>query len=138
MREFFDAYARAADSVDLAFFESAYAETFMFAGPAGVQAVKRDDFLKVLPRRKAFFASIGLTGTQVSRLEETTLDELHTMVRVQWALRFEKAPRPPIVDQSSATYVLRRNEPSAQIVFQIDHQDLARRAQELGLIPAQA
>ena len=138
MREFFDAYARAADSVDLAFFESAYAETFMFAGPAGVQAVKRDDFLKVLPRRKAFFASIGLTGTQVSRLDETMLDELHTMVRVQWALRFEKAPRPPIVDQSSATYVLRRNEPSAQIVFQIDHQDLARRAQELGLIPAQA
>jgi len=138
MREFFDAYARAADSVDLAFFESAYAETFMFAGPAGVQAVKRDDFLKVLPRRKAFFASIGLTGTQVSRLDETMLDELHTMVRVEWALRFEKAPRPPIVDQSSATYVLRRNEPSAQIVFQIDHQDLARRAQELGLIPAQA
>jgi len=138
MREFFDAYARAADSVDLAFFESAYAETFMFAGPGGVQAVKRDDFLKVLPRRKAFFASIGLTGTQVSRLDETMLDELHTMVRVEWALRFEKAPRPPIVDQSSATYVLRRNEPSAQIVFQIDHQDLARRAQELGLIPAQA
>ena len=138
MREFFDAYARAADSVDLAFFESAYAETFMFAGPAGVQAVKRDDFLKVLPRRKAFFASIGLTGTQVSRLDETMLDELHTMVRVEWALRFEKAPRPPIVDQSSATYVLRRNEPSAQIVFQIDHQDLTRRAQELGLIPAQA
>src|SRR6185295_13018636 len=100
MREFFDAYARAADSVDLTFFESAYAETFMFAGPAGVQAVKRDDFLKVLPRRKAFFASIGLTGTQVSRLDETMLDELHTMVRVQWALRFEKAPRPPIVDQS--------------------------------------
>jgi len=138
MREFFDAYARAADSVDLTFFESAYAETFMFAGPAGVQAVKRDDFLKVLPRRKAFFASIGLTGTQVSRLDETMLDELHTMVRVEWALRFEKAPRPPIVDQSSATYVLRRNEPSAQIVFQIDHQDLTRRAQELGLIPAQA
>jgi hypothetical protein len=136
MREFFDAYARAADSVDLAFFESAYAETFMFAGPAGVQAVKRDDFLKVLPRRKAFFASIGLTGTQVSRLDETTLDELHMMVRVQWGLRFEKAPRPPIVDQSSATYVLRRNEPSAQIVFQIDHQDLTRRAQELGLIAA--
>ena len=138
MREFFDAYATAADAVDLAFFESAYAETFMFAGPGGVQAVKRDDFLKVLPRRKAFFASIGLTGTQLSRLDETTLDELHMMVRVEWALRFEKAPGPPIVDQSSATYVLRRSDASAQIVFQIDHQDLTKRAQALGLIPAQA
>ena len=138
MREFFDAYARAADSVDLAFFESAYAETFMFAGPAGVQALKRDDFLKVLPKRKAFFAAIGLTGTQVSRIDETTLDERHLMVRVQWALRFEKASGPPIVDHSAATYVLRRNDASAQIVFQIDHQDLTRRAQELGLIPAQA
>jgi hypothetical protein len=138
MREFFDAYARAADSVDLAFFESAYAETFMFAGPAGVQAVKRSDFLKVLPKRKAFFASIGLTGTQVSRIDETALDELHKIVRVQWALRFEKAPGPPIVDHSSATYVLRRDGATAQIVLQIDHQDLTRRAQELGLIPAQA
>lgn len=138
MREFFDAYARAADAVDLAFFESAYAETFMFAGPAGVQAVKRDDFLKVLPKRKAFFTSIGLTGTHLHGLEETTLDELHVMVRVQWVLRFEKAPNPPIVDHSAATYILRRHDASARIVFQIDHQDLTRRARELGLIPAQA
>ena len=62
MRDFFEAYARAADSVDLAFLESAYAETFMFAGPAGVQTVKRDEFLKILPKRKAFFAAIGLTA----------------------------------------------------------------------------
>ena len=138
MREFFDAYATAADSVDLAFLESAYAETFMFAGPGGVQAVKREDFLRVVPKRKAFFAAIGLTGSQVSRLDETTLDELHVMVRVQWALRFEKAPGPPIVDHILATYILRRRDASVQIVFQIDHQDLTKRAQELGLMPAPA
>jgi hypothetical protein len=138
MSDFFEAYAKAADSIDLAFFESAYAETFMFAGPGGVQAAKREDFLRVLPKRKAFFASIGLAGTQVGRVEETALDGLHVMVRVQWALRFEKAPGPPLVDHSSATYILRRHEASARIVFQIDHQDLTKRAQELGLIPAHA
>jgi len=136
MRDFFEAYARAADSVDLAFLESAYAETFMFAGPAGVQTVKRDEFLKILPKRKAFFAAIGLTGTEVHGLEETPLDELHVMVRARWALRFERAPGPPIVDHSAATYILRRYGGSAQIVFQIDHQDLVKRAQELGLIAA--
>ena len=87
IREFFDEYAKATGSLDLAFLGTAYGDTFMFAGPGGVQAVKRDDFLKVVPKR-------------------------------------------------GATYILRRQENSLQIVFQLDHQDLTKRLDELGLLPA--
>jgi len=136
IREFFDAYATAIKSLDLGFFRSAYCETFMFAGPGGVQVVKRDDFLRVLPKRGAFFRAAGLVASEVLTLEETRLDEQHTMVRVRWNMRFEKDPGRPITDESAATYVLRRQEDSEQIVFQLDHQDLAKRVQELGLLAA--
>ena len=52
IREFFDAYAKATGSLDSAFLGSAYGDTFMFAGPGGVQAVKRDDFLDPMPSKR--------------------------------------------------------------------------------------
>ncbi len=135
IREFFTMYAKATNSLDLLFFASAYAETFMFAGPGGVQAVRREDFLKVVPRRKALFEAVGLVASLVSDLQETTLDDRHILVRTRWSLRFEKEGMEPIADDTAATYILRRHEGSLQIVFQIDHQDLTKRAQELGLLP---
>jgi len=137
VRELFEAYARATASADPAVFAAAYGETFIFAGPAAVQAVKRDDFLKVVPKRRAFFAAVGLTATEVSSIDEHPLDDHHLLVRVGWTFRFERPPAPPIVEEGAATYVLRRQDGRLQIVFQLDHQDLTRRVQELGLVPLQ-
>jgi hypothetical protein len=135
IREFFDAYAKATGSLDLTFLGAAYGDTFMFASPSGIQAVKRDDFLKVVPKRGAFFRAAGLLASEVRTLEEMRLDEKHTMVQTRWNLRFEKAPGHPIIDEIAATYILRRQESSLQIVFQLDHQDLTKRLEELGLLP---
>jgi ketosteroid isomerase-like protein len=135
IREFFDGYAKATGSLDLTFLGAAYGDTFLFASPGGVQAVKREDFLKVVPRRAAFFKATGLVASEVRGLEEMRLDENHIMVQVQWSLRFEKGPGQAIIDEIAATYVLRRQDGSWQIVFQLDHQDLAKRVQELGLLP---
>jgi hypothetical protein len=137
VRALFEAYARATASADPAFFATAYGETFMFAGPATVQSVKRDDFLKVVPKRRAFFAAVGLTATEVSSIDERPLDEHHLLVRVGWTFRFERHPARPIAEEGAATYVLRRQDGRLQIVFQLDHQDLTRRVQELGLLPSQ-
>lgn len=135
VREFFDEYARATGSLDLAVLGSAYGDIFMFASPGGVQAIKRDDFLKVVPKRGAFFRAAGLAASEVRRLEETRLDDEHTMVKAYWSLRFEKDPGRSFVEEIAATYVLRRQEGAWQIVFQLDHQDLRKRVQELGLMP---
>jgi hypothetical protein len=57
VKQSFEAYGRATASLDAGFLAAAYAETFTFAGPLGAQAVKRDDFLRLVPKRKAFFDS---------------------------------------------------------------------------------
>ena len=133
VRKFFEAYARATATVDIGLLGTAYAEQFMFAGPNGVQAVRRDDFLKIVPKRKAFFAAVGLKSSQIRRLEETVLDERYVQVKTYWEFVFEKEPNRPIVDEGAATYVLRRQGEQMEIVFQLDHQDLTKRVQELGL-----
>ena len=138
VNKFFEAYVRATDSPDSTFFGSAYGETFMFASPGAVQAVKRDDFLKVVPKRRAFFAAVGLTASDVRGLEETLLDERHLLVKARWTFRFEKDPARPIIEEGAAPYILRRQDDRLQIVFQLDHQDLTKRVQELGLLPHQS
>jgi hypothetical protein len=49
---------------------------------------------------------------------------------------FEKEMEQPIVAETSATCILRQEESSLRIVFQLDHQDLMKTAQDLGLWPA--
>ena len=60
VKEFFLRYEGANSSSDVTEISALYAETFMFGGPAGVQAVKKEDFLKVVPKRKTYFLSMGL------------------------------------------------------------------------------
>ena len=128
----FDGYERATTSLDLAFLQKAYAETFMFLGPASVQSVKLEDFLRVVPRRAGFFKSIGLVQSSVVGRELTALDARHVLVKVQWRFRFEKDGLPAVDSPGSATYVLRLHEGVPQIVFQLDHQDLTEEARRLG------
>jgi hypothetical protein len=138
VRAFFDAYALATASLAPQFLEAAYAESFMFVGPAGAMAVRRDDFLKIVPRRKAFFTAAGLAATEIAGLDETVLDAGHLLVKAHWTFRFEKEAGQPILEPGAATYVLRRQEDGRlSIVFQLDHQDLTKRVQELGLLPQQ-
>jgi hypothetical protein len=142
VRKFFEDYERsinasASDSEGSPeVIASRYSDTFMFAGPQGAQAVKKEDFLKALPKRQWFFKTIGLTSSTIQSLEETRLDDSYVMVKAYWNMRFEKEAEQPIVAETSATYILRQEESSLRIVFQLDHQDLMKTAQDLGLLPA--
>ena len=48
--EFFRLYEQANRDFDVQLIAKLYADTFMFGNPQGVQAVKKEDFVKVLPR----------------------------------------------------------------------------------------
>jgi hypothetical protein len=133
IREFFDTYQRANAEFDVHKIAACYADVFMFGGPAGVQPVKKDDFVKVLPRRKEFFRSIGLVSSTVVSLELSNLDSKYALTRAVWQMRFERDGIQGITDENSSTYILSATNSRFEIVFQIDHQDLAKKVQELGL-----
>jgi Domain of unknown function (DUF4440) len=133
VREFFEEYERGIKASDPGLIGSKYSDYFIFAGPRGPQVIKKDDLLEVLPRRQEFFKTVGLTSSKVRSLEETRLDDNHVMVKAYWSMKFEKVPGPAIVDETSATYILYRQGDLLRIVFQLDHQDLMKRVQDLGL-----
>ena len=64
VNSFFSGYETANATFDVEKIAACYADIFMFGGPEGVQCVKKDDFLKVLPRRKEFFRSRGLVSSK--------------------------------------------------------------------------
>jgi len=123
--EFFLQYERANSSSDVSSSGDLYADTFMFGGPQGVQAVKKADFLKVVPKMKSHLSSMGLVKTRLDTVEMHPIDSKYLLVNVGWRMTVRNSSGCRRVD-ASATYVLfRGQDEELSIVFQIDHQDLA-------------
>jgi ketosteroid isomerase-like protein len=124
VKEFFKAYERTNSSSDTSAIGDLYAATFMFGAANGVQAVTRENFLKVVPRMKAHLSSMGLFETQLRNVEVNPIDSKYLLANVDWRMQIRSSSPSKYVDVS-ATYVLMRGQDDAlSIVFQIDHQDL--------------
>ena len=134
--ELFRDYERGIAASDTDLISSLYGDSFVFAGPQGAQVVRSEDLLRALPRRQEFFKAAGLASSRLRSLEETRLDDHYVMVKAYWNMQFEKGPGQSLVVETSATYILHRRGDRPRIVFQLDHQDLMKRVQELGLAPS--
>jgi hypothetical protein len=133
VREFFDGYEKANAEFEIPKIAALYADVFMFGGPQGVQCVKKEDFVRVLPKRKEFFRSVGLVSSKIESLEASNLDSKYVLVKAVWKMRFESSTGLPIDSENSTTYILAGTGDSFQIVVQLDHQDLMKKVQDLGL-----
>jgi hypothetical protein len=76
---------------------------------------------------------VGLVSSKVESLEASKLDSKYVLARVTWKMRFEDSTRSSVDSQIFATYILSAVGDSFQIVFQLDHQDLMKKVQDLGL-----
>ena len=65
-----------------------------------------------------------MNGLELDQLEETPLDDDHTLVRTSWILRLRDAPQGPM--SLTSTFVLRREQGAWRIVFYLNHQDMAK------------
>lgn len=132
VRVFFDEYERAISAADASEIAAHYADSFLFGGPQGVQCVKKDEFLKVIPRRKEYFSSIGLLSSKVISVDELSLDARYLLARTKWKMTLKHCTGMKEIE-TAATYVLEQKSERLAIVFQIDHQDLAAKVKEAGL-----
>jgi hypothetical protein len=96
--------------------------------------VRRDDFVKVLPKRQGFFKSAGLRSSRVVALKEASFDDRCVLVKAQWRMQFGSATAPVSALDLFATYLIQQQPGGLRIVFQLDHDDLTKRVQELGLV----
>ncbi len=131
VEEFFRRYEQANNDFDVQLIAQLYADTFMFGSPQGVQAVKKEEFIKVLPRRKDFMKTAGLVSSRVDSAQASTLDSKYILVRTVWNMRFRTNNGDEVARKTSATYILSSSGDSFEIVFQLDHQDLMKIVQDL-------
>lgn len=136
--EFFRLYEQANNDFDVPLISKLYAETFMFANAQGVQAVTKQDFVKVLPRRKDFMKAAGLLSSRVDSVETSRLDSKYMLVKTIWSMRVRANNGNDIAGKTSATYLLSSIGDSFEIVVQVDHQDLMKIVQDLRGNPDQS
>jgi len=129
--EFFRLYEQANRDFDVQLIARLYADTFMFGNPQGVQAIKKEDFVKVLPRRKEFMKTAGLLSSRVDSVQASTLDSKYVLVKTVWNMSFRGTNANEVALKISATYVLSNIGESFEIVLQLDHQDLMKIVQDL-------
>jgi hypothetical protein len=133
VRNFFDHYQRAMADSEVERMAALYADVFLFGDPAGVRLVSKEDFIRVLSRRKEFFASAGLASSTIHTFDASELGSNYVLANVAWKMRFERRDRQqPVESINSASYILFVVGDSFQIVVQLDHQDLVKKAEELG------
>jgi hypothetical protein len=98
----------------------------MFAGPNGARTVRKEDFLKIIPKMKAYFASIGLSETCLHSVETVAVDSKYLLAKAGWKMTVRDQNGDCRQLDAFATYVLERKDADTLcIVMQIDHQDLA-------------
>ena len=126
VKKFLERLERANASSDLVTIAALYADIFMFAGVNGVQTVKKDDFLKVVPRMKAHYALMGLSETHLQTVESSTIGPRYLFAKAGWRMTVRGSNGDYRLINAIATYILERKAPDTfSIVLQIDHQDLA-------------
>ena len=130
VRQFFADFESALVDSDVERIGACYADVFLFGGPQGTQSVRKEDFLKVIPRRKEYFASLGLKSTKLDSLVATEMDSKYTFVKTTWDMCFDRGGE-VVHSQNAASYILARTNGRFGIVVQIDHQDLTERAKQL-------
>jgi ketosteroid isomerase-like protein len=131
VEEFFRRYEHANNDFDVPSIAKLYADTFMFGNPQGVQAVKKEDFVKLLPRRKEFMKTAGLVSSRVDSVEASALDSKYNLVKTVWNMQFRANQGAEVVRKTAATYVLSATGDSFEIVCQLDHQDLMKIVHDL-------
>ena len=131
VNEFFLAFEEAKELPDPTAICNFYAGTFMFGGVNGIQAIKREEFLKVIPKLKAHLSSLGLIASQLVSIEVNQINTRFVLAKVHWRMKIHRSEGDMHLD-ALATYVLLQDEnETLSIAFQIDHQDLATLIKDL-------
>jgi hypothetical protein len=131
--QFFEIYEKSISEAAVSTVGTLYSDVFMFGGPRGVQSVKKDDFLSLLPGRKAYFKSIGLEKSTVASIDEIPLDARYILAKVVWKMSLKNSTGISRQFDTRTTYILELKNERPLIIMQLDHQDLGERVNELRL-----
>ena len=132
VKKLFAEYEKAFAELDFNKSAEFFADTFISAGPRGVIAQSKAEFLKLAHQATAFYKSLDQTSARILSADETPISNEYSMVKVHFGVTFRKTKDRLI--EFDVTYFVQKIGTEPRIIMFIAHQDEQKAMQELGLI----
>ncbi len=118
-----------------------YAECFVGASPGHVTCARNDnEFRAALRQGMEFYRSIGTRSMKIKGLDETAIDELHSLATAHWVaehqLKLGKGTKKKRMD-FDVTYLVQMRDGEPRIFAYVSGDEMAA-YREAGLIPDEA
>ena len=108
----------------------------MTAGPKGVAARSKEEFLVMAEQLAAYYRAAGQTSARILEATESPISPDYSLVDVLWGSTFEKTGDRLI--QYDVSYIVRKTGKELKIVMFIAHEDEEKAMKELGIMPQEA
>ena len=130
LEKFFNEYQNAFTALDIERQAQLFADVFISAGPNGVIAHNKAEFIKMAGQAAEYYKSVGQESVKILFLQETPVSDQYSLVKVHWGAKFRKTGDRLI--EFDVSYIV-QTVPEHKIVMFIAHQDEQKAMQELGL-----
>ena len=128
----FKQYETAFNKLDLGSISGYYADTFMSAGPKGVNAQSKKEYEAKAEEAVSFYRSVGHKSARIISKRMMPICDNYSMVIVRWGVTFEKTGPKPI--EFDISYIIYETEDDPKIILFISHQDEEEAMKKLGLL----
>ena len=132
IKAIFAEYEKAFASLDFKKSAGFFADIFISAGPRGVIAQSKAEFIKLANEAADFYRQVGQTSAKIISADETPISNEYSMVKVHWGATFKKTR--DILIEFDVSYFIFRSVPEPKIIMFIAHQDEQRAMRDLGLV----
>ena len=109
-----------------------FAESFLYAGPAGSQWVRGSDFALALPKRKQIFEQFGHRSTELSDAQEQWLGDRYVLIRTRWRFTFAPASSAPYMLDTQSDFLVDAGAEAFRILVYVAHQDIVETLRQGG------
>lgn len=128
----FTEYEAAFKELNIAKSADFFADTFISAGPKGIIAQSKAEFLKLAGQAADFYKKVGQTSAKIISADETEISDEYSMVTVHWGVTFKKTGNK--LTEFDVSYFIHKMIPHPEIIMFIAHQDEQQAMRQLGLL----
>jgi hypothetical protein len=131
LEKLFAQYEQAFQTLDFKKTSDFFSDSFISAGPRGIIAEDKEEYLKQAEKATEFYKSAGQTSAKILHEKEIPISENYAMVTIHWGATFEKTGDKLIEFDVSYIVHLRGNNP--ELILFISHQDEHEAMKNIGL-----
>lgn len=129
---YFKEYEHNFDKLNVRAIADNYADTFLSAGPKGVIANNKKEFIEKASQAAEFYREVGQKSARIISKTVIPVSNEYCMVTVHWGAKFEKTGEKEI--EFDVSYLLQELNDKIQVILFIAHEDEEKTMKELGLV----